>query len=165
MKIFLMICIVGICSFIGYGISINYTERKLFFCEFVNFINNLKNEIGFSMLKLPEIILKLSNQTKNKHLNKMLTNYLSCLKEKQEIEEELLFNDINILKQQEKDSIFNFFYRLGKVGLVHQVDALNSSIKIFEEYYYQAKNEAGKYCPLYTKLGILIGLFFILIVA
>lgn len=165
MKIFLMICVVGICSFVGYGISFSYTDRKLFFYEFVNFINNLKNEIGFSMSKLPATITKLSNQIKNKQLNKILTNYLSCLKEKKPIEDKLLFKDIGILKQQEKDCTFDFFYRLGKMDLMHQVDALNSSIKIFEEYYSQAKSEAIKYCPLYTKLGILIGLFFILIVA
>lgn len=164
MKIVLMFFVVGICCFVGYGISFNYRDRKLFFYEFVGFINNLKNEIGFSMSKLPEIIARLSKQTKNKQLNKILTNYLTCLKAKKPIEYKVLFSDINILKQQEKDSVFDFFYRLGRVDLERQVDSLNNSVKIFEEYYFQSKAEASKYCPLYTKLGILIGLFFVLIV-
>lgn len=165
MKIVILFCIVVLCSYVGFGVSANYSERKKFFFDLKHFASALKNEINFSLTKLVEIVTKLNTQIKDKNLNQLLCNYLLYLKTKKEITVDGLFNNICILRQQEKENIYLFFKRLGKVDVFNQINEIENYINIFEEYYLLAKGESEKFCPLYTKMGILIGLFVVIIFA
>ena len=165
MKITFLLSIVVLFGFVGFGISSHYSDRKKFFFELKGFANALKNEISFSLTKLVDAVEKLNLQYKNKSLNQLLDNYLSILKNKQEISSGILFKNINILTEQEKNHIFLFFKRLGHVDIFNQLSEIDNYVDVFDEYYISSKKDSEKYCPLYTKMGVLIGLFVAIVFA
>ena len=102
---------------------------------------------------------------KNKNLNQLLSNYIVELNSKKEITIDGLLKNIGILNQYEKENIFLFFKRLGKVDIFNQINEIENYINIIDELYILSKKESEKYCPLYTKMGILFGLFIAIIFA
>lgn len=165
MKMVLLIGIVSLCGFVGFGISSHYSERKKFFFELKRFVNSLKNEINFSLTKLVCVVEKLNKQIKNKNMNVLLSNYVSILNSKKKVNLNDLFQNINFLDEQEKNNVLLLFTRLGRLDITNQINELKNYEKIFDDYYIQAKTSSEKFCPLYTKMGILVGLFVAIIFA
>ena len=165
MKIALLLGIVSLSGMVGLTISKHYIERKKFFLDLKNFVNSLKNEISFSLIKLIDVVEKLNKQIKNRNINILLANYATILKLKKEMGEDKLFQNISFLNEQERNNVFLFFTRLGRVDVVNQINELDNYSKIFDEYYQNAKANSEKYSSLYTKMGILVGLFIAIIFA
>lgn len=165
MRLFFLIGIIGLSGSIGLIISNHYKERKKFFFDFKNFICALKNEINFSLIKIIDAMEKFLSITKNKNLTNLISNYIYILKNKKELSIDGLFKDVAILTDQEKQNIFLFFNRLGRVDITNQISELDNYIKIFDENYMKVKFESEKYSSLYTKMGLLIGLFVAIIFA
>lgn len=164
MKIFLVIALIVICGIIGVGISGVYKQRKKFFDSFLFFLLNLKTDIGFSANKLTEIISVEKENCNNKDFRTLLTNYYDILNSGEKVSKELLFNNVKIINEQEKDDMFMFFKQLGKTDIYSQIDIIKNKIETTKTMCDKLKKECEKYCPLYTKLGILAGLFLALII-
>ena len=162
MKIILCIGLIALCGYIGFSISKHYIERKKFYFNFLNFLNELKTDINFSAKKLDNILNQVNFQCKQFFV--LLNNYRNCLYMDTQIDKAVLFKDINILSEQEKESTYDFFKSLGKLDVFNQVSSIDNFIKTTHEYYKIAQEDSKKYRSLYTKLGIIIGTFVALII-
>ena len=165
-KVILCFVVIGLCGFIGYGVSNYYIQRKKFFFSNSNFLNTLKTDISFSAKKLEKIIKEnflLQNLCKNYKI--MLQNFLNCLEQNEQLEKENLFKGITILSEQEKESIYCFFKKLGKLDSLSQIEEIDKVFNVNNGYYEQAKDDSKKYSTLYIKLGIIIGAFVALMIS
>lgn len=164
MKIILVVALIIICGIIGIGISGVYKQRKKFFDSFLTFLLNIKTDIGFSANKLTEIISIEKENCNNKDFKTLLSNYYYILNNGEKVTVELLFNNVKIINEQEKDDLFMFFKQLGKTDIYSQIDIIKNKIETTKTVCDKLKKDCEKYCPLYTKLGILAGLFLALII-
>lgn len=164
MKIILVVALIIICGIIGIGISGVYKQRKKFFDSFLTFLLNIKTDIGFSANKLTEIISIEKENCNNKDFKTLLSNYYDILNNGEKVTVELLFNNVKIINEQEKDALFMFFKQLGKTDIYSQIDIIKNKIETTKIVCEKLKKDCEKYCPLYTKLGILAGLFLALII-
>lgn len=164
MKLVLIILLVVLCGAIGFGISNVYKQRKNFYESYLSFLEILKMEIGFSASKLDEIINKSISNLHNKDFNCLLKNYLNILSSEASLTNEILFKNIKFLNENEKEDILLFFKNLGKTDVFNQVDIIKSKTESVKGQCEKLKKECEKFCPLYTKLGILSGLFLALII-
>ena len=162
MIILLVIMLVILFGALGFGFASYYIIRKKFFNSLNTLLIQIKSNINFNSKRVSEILSE--NQTSNSNLSKMLENYKESLTNSDSISKEHLFRGINFLLEQEKESIFNFFSSLGKVDVFNQVEQIESFLKTNLEYYENASKQCAKNCVLYTKLGILLGLFVSLLI-
>ena len=163
-KLVICVIIVGLCALIGYGISISYTQRKKFFFELSNFLNSIKVDIQFSSKKLDLIITNSLNIYMQKDFVRILKNYQKTLTVGR-IEKGSIFDQINILTDQEKETIFQFLLKLGKTNSDSQIESINKTHSVCMGYYEYAKDESKKYGSLYIKLGVIVGSFIAIIIA
>ena len=164
MKIVLCLAVIFLFGLIGFGIAGSYMERKKFFFSFNNFLELIKSDINFSSKKIGQIIDETILICRDKNFLQLLKNYKNEIKNNLQIEKENLFFNINILSEQEKESIYLFFKRLGRVDISSQTESINQIKNKCDEYYKQAQDEYKKYGSLYTKLGIVFGAFVALII-
>lgn len=163
MKIILILLLVVLCGFVGFGISLGYMQRKKFFYAYQIFLQGLKTDISFSAKKLFTIIEEAKKNYSNKDFIQLLDNYIQSINEENELTKQELFKNVKILTEQEKDDLYIFFKGLGKTDIFNQVDTIKNKIETTKITYEKVKKECEKYCPLYTKLGILAGLFLALL--
>lgn len=164
-KAILCIAIIVLCGAVGFGVSGYYTQRKKFFFDLLNFLNSLKTDICFSAKDLKKILYECMNQVGiNKDFKLLLKNYTNLLDNNVEVIKENLFKDIKILAEQEKESIYQFFCKLGKLDSFTQSEEIEKLLKINDLYFLDAKDESIKYSSLYIKLGVIIGAFIALII-
>ncbi len=162
MKIFLILILIGLCTYVGYGFAKYYINRALFWKEMNLLLEKLKLEINFTKEKLGLIFV--SFETKSKELKKLINNFLSCLEQKI-FSEEKLFEKIKILKTEEKDTIGQFFKSLGHFDVSGQTKQIEGFQKAFNSFEKQCDEEKKKYASLYVKLGIIVGALIGLILA
>lgn len=162
MKLLICVAVVFLFGFIGFGISNYYRERKKFFFELKNLLSTLNTDINFSSKKLNQIFS--SNLWCSGDLKKLIENYKSIINSDKSLDKKALFNKIDVLNEQEKESIYLFFKQLGRVDVYNQVKIIESFNHICDEFYIQAKSDSVKYCTLYTKLGVIIGIFVVLLI-
>lgn len=160
MKFVMIIALVSLCTYVGYGFSKYYINRNEFFKEFILFLNKVNLNINFSKEKLKNIIDEY--KTQSKELILILKNFLLCLEERS-INEKKLFAGTKLLKSEEKNILLGFFSSLGHFDLAGQTKHLESFIKEFEIRQKQAEDEKNKYSPLFTKLGLIAGVVISLI--
>lgn len=164
MKLVLIIALVGLCSAIGFGFSSGYKQRKNFFEAYVIFLQTLKTDINFSADKIIEIIKRAILSTTCKDFTILLSNYQDVLLKRSEVTKENLFKEVKLLTQQEKEQLFRFFTSLGKTDVFNQVEVISNELERAKTVSQKVKSDCDKYCPLFTKLGILAGLFLALII-
>ena len=160
MKFAMIVILVGLCSYVGYGFSKYYTSRNEFYKELVLFLSKVNLSINFSKEKLKSIILAYEN--KSKELSNILQNFVLCL-ENNKLKEDTLFLNVKLLDQEEKNVLFKFFSSLGHFDLENQTKQIESFSKIFENRQKNAEQEKNKYAPLFTKLGLIVGVIISLI--
>lgn len=164
MKIVMVVAVVVLCGVLGRGLANSYVDRKKFFIELRVFVLQLKSDINFSMKKLVLIIDEVKSNTRSKIFEKLLSNYKQkYLIENVDANQDLFFG-VDILSESEMAIVSDFFMNLGKTDVFNQNEMINNFLKRVEEFNVGAKTDSDKYCPLYTKLGILVGLFVALIV-
>ncbi|MBE7074443.1 MAG: hypothetical protein E7376_00460 [Clostridiales bacterium] len=164
MKLILILVLVALCGCVGFKISSNYKQRQKFFQALNFFLQSFKTEINFTSNRLLKIIEHAKNTIKSKELNTLLDNYSVLIQNGHDFDNVNLFSGINFLKQQEKETIFIFFKELGKTDVYNQTDSISNMQNICSEFLLQTKKDCDKYCSLYTKLGVLFGLFIALII-
>ncbi len=164
MKLVLIILLVILCGAVGFGVSNTYKQHRNFFFTYLEFLEMLKSEIGFSANKLNDILKVSIENINNKDFVTLLKNYQLVINGKQELKRDELFKNIKILNEKEKNDIYSFFKNLGKTDVFNQVEIINGRMEVVKNYCQKLKSDCEKYCPLYTKLGILAGLFLALII-
>lgn len=162
MIILLVILLVVLFGMLGFGFSGYFIIRKNFFNSLSSFLMEVKTNVNFNSKRVTEILSNNSNR--NKNVYRLLENYSNSLARKDVVDKDILFDGISFLTEQEKESIFVFFSSLGKVDIFNQVEQIDCFIKTFSEYYDSSKKQCDKKCSLYTKLGILLGLFVALLI-
>lgn len=162
MKSVLCIGIIAILGYVGYCLSGFYIQRKKFFQSLLSFILGIKSDINFSSKNLNDILSKVNYAGRD--FNTLISNYKDMLQAAGNESAEKLFNNITILNQEEKEDIFIFFSKLGKLDVFNQIDSIESFICVVKKHYDEATCECKKYSTLYIKLGIIIGAFISLII-
>lgn len=56
MKLFLILSLVLLCGYVGYGLSSYYKNRRIFFEELISLIENVNLDINFSREKIVDIL-------------------------------------------------------------------------------------------------------------
>lgn len=156
MKLLLIILIFLVCVSIGYFLSRKYSSRKKFFAELVMLLEKLDTDINFSKQKLAEIFKGFN--ANSKELATLKQNFLNYLSSNEQLAKDKLFEGITLLKDEERETIFRFFEELGKLDVYNQTKQLSASKERFQSFCNTACEEAKKFCPLYIKLGIVVGL-------
>lgn len=162
-KYLILLAVVIIFGYVGYGLSAYYTNRSKFFKNLELLFEKIKTEIRFSQNKLIEILQ--SYPTQNKDVKKVIKNFIKCLEFDLEIKNENLFNDIKILAEEEKNILCIFFKSLGKFDAFNQTNQLDNQKTELARLHKLAEEEAKKYAPLYLKIGVIAGLVVALIFA
>lgn len=155
MKYALLIAIILICSYIGFGLSRYYFSRFKFFAELISFLEKADLDINFSKSKLLEIIANF--KCSNKDLKSILDEYKICLETGKSFEQADLFKNIKILKDDEKKIVYSFFAELGKLDVYNQTKSLENYKGKFSATLGSCEEEKKKYGSLYIKLGIIFG--------
>ncbi|MBQ4535494.1 MAG: stage III sporulation protein AB [Clostridia bacterium] len=163
MKVVLLIVVVILFSYIGYGLSAYYSNRTKFFKNLELLFDKLTHEINFSQGKLADIIKGFDCH--NKDVQRLSKNFLDCLEFDLEVKSEKIFEGIKILNDDEKDVIILFLKSLGKFDAYNQTQQLQSQRKQINNFFQSAEEQQKKYAPLYLKLGIIAGLTFALVFA
>lgn len=148
MKIALIIVLIGCCTYIGYGFSKYYSNRKTFYLDLILLMDKLKLDIAFSKEKISNIISSYEPMSKN--LKTLCQNFVNMLQQNQ-FNQDSLFENINILKNEEKNTIALFFqnawsFWFGKSSKSHNfISKSNSTIQDFgREYVRQIWNNIYK---------------------
>ncbi len=162
MKIFLLFLLFSICVLVGYMFSLKYKKRQKFFSSLIMFAEKLDVEINYSRDRLKKLIEEFDANSK-KHLLGVDDNYINYLQGDDELTGEKLFKNVSILKPSEKDLIYLFFKNLGRSDVENQTKEIKNYVKRFEQQSQVCDTENKKYGSLCTKLGIIVGLFVIVI--
>ena len=162
MKIFVLLVLLSISLFIGYAFSKKYKIRANFFQALVFLCQKFDVEINFSRERVKNIFLNLDEKEKAK-LHGLDLNYLSFVDKESPLDKNILFNNINFLKDDEKDLIFMFFRGLGRSDVDSQSKEIKNFQNRFEVIASNAVNENKKYGSLSIKLGLIAGLFIFII--
>ncbi len=162
MKILLLILLACIAILIGYIFSKKYKTRSNFFLSLVMLCQKFDVEINFSRERLKNMFDSLEEKHK-RNLYGIDKNFLSYLDKETSLDKESLFKNINFLKNDEKDVIFMFFKSLGRSDVDSQSKEIKNYQTRFESFSSTANNDNKKYGALSIKLGIIAGLFLIVL--
>lgn len=162
MKWALLIFMFVFCVMIGFVFSLKYKRRANFFKALIILTQKLDIGINFSRERLHNLIDGLDEQVK-KHLGGIANNYLSYLNGTGELTQEILYKNINILKDEEKDVVFMFFKMLGRSDVESQSKEIKNFQSRFEQLSKQANEDNKKYGGLSLKMGVIVGLLSIII--
>ncbi len=154
MKIALIIVLIGCCTYIGYGFSKYYSNRKTFYLDLILLMDKLKLDIAFSKEKISNIIS--SYEPMSKSLKTLCQNFVNMLQQNQ-FNQDSLFENINILKNEEKNTIALFFKTLGRFDLENQANHIVSFQNQIQQYKTLSENMYDKYGTIFTKLGFIVG--------
>lgn len=162
MKYLLLAIFVGAAIYVGFIFSKKYRTRENFFLALVMLCQKFDVEINYSRQRLKNIFSSLDDKQK-KSLHGIDKNFLSFIDKESPLEKEYLFNRINFLKEDEKDVIFMFFKNLGRSDVDSQSKEIKNFQARFESISTKAIQENKKYGSLSIKLGIIAGLFIVVL--
>lgn len=162
MKFLLLIFLAGITTFIGYSFSKKYRLRADFFQSIVMLCQKFDVEINFSRERVKNIFLNLDEKHKKK-LYGIDRNYISFLDQEGELNKELLFKNISFLKEDEKDMLLMFFKSLGRSDLDSQSKEIKNFQSRFDGISTSVAADNKKYGSLSIKLGLIAGLFIVVL--
>lgn len=162
MKIVFLLVLFLTTSFIGFKFSKKYKVRSSFFSSLVQLCQKFDIEINYSRERLKNLFINLDEKIK-KNLGGLDKNFLAFLDKQNDLEKDTLFQNIKFLKESEKDSIFPFFKMLGRSDVDSQSKEIKNYQSRFESLSAAAGQENKKYGGLCIKLGIVCGLFLIVL--
>lgn len=150
MKLFLGVILLISCPCFSIYLSQKYKKRKVFFSDFNNFNDKLKNEVNFSN----NTIKRLSKNLNNSEFNNCLYNKI--------YDKDI---DINIafLTLDEQKFVTQYFNDVGTSDKLGQISMLESVSEYLKKKTLETQDEEKKYKTLYLKLGIMIGLLFFIL--
>lgn len=162
MRYVLIVFIFCLCALVGYIFSVKYTKRKKFFNSLIVFADKLSLEINFSRERL-KVLLENFDSANKKNLLGIDEKFVEYLDKKIELTSENIFKKADVLKNDEKDFILLFLKTLGRSDVENQTKEIQNFISRFNEMKTQCDTEQKKYGSLSLKLGIAMGLFWVVI--
>lgn len=162
MKWVFMAIMFTFCVGVGYFFSLKYKRRQNFYSSLIMFAQKLDVEINFSRERLKKLIEDMDEKNK-KYLFGLDKNFLAYLSGNLELKQADLFRNITFLKNEEKETIFLFFKSLGRSDVLGQSKEIANFSKRFDDSLTKCSTENKKYGSLCFKLGIVAGLFLIVI--
>lgn len=169
MRILGMMMIFISCSGVGIMYSFIYKKRLEQLNEWKKGIVLLKNEINFSLTPLPEafeIIASRLDGTMHNFFNEVgqllkTTTYRAIEKVDDHLIEKSLYD--TCLNQKDRHMIIHFIKNLGLLDKDSQINNLMLHIEQIEQEIETSKNDEAKNNKLFKTLGILSGIFVIVI--
>lgn len=134
------------CTFLGYRLSVKYTERKNFFYDLYGFNEKMIGEMSFGRKTLKKIA---ENEKEN---GVMIGNILY---------DKILYGKTHYpayINKEEAAVLDDYFNTLGRSDGESQLKFLSVQRKIFDEKRIETETQEKKYKKLYIKLGFLSGL-------
>lgn len=158
-KIIVLLTLCALIVFISYKISAYYKTRQTFFDNLNSFCLNLESEIQFLKTDLGQVIEK-EKKRYCKDFNYILNEYQSLLKHTNNFAENFKnkLDKINVLKDDEKIKIYQFFEMLGKSNVYDQLAQIASFKQQFDKQFEVIKNDNLKFGTTSLKLGFLLSL-------
>lgn len=157
MKIFVLIILICVSTYVGYAFSKKYKQRANFFMALIGLCQKFDVEINYSRERVKNIFNNLDEKLK-RNLQGIDENYVECIEKKSHIEAGEIFKNITFLKDNEKDIILPFFKSLGRSDVESQSREIKNYQSRFESLSSQSQQENKKYGSLSIKLGLILGL-------
>lgn len=152
MNLFFGIVLLIISTFVGYVCSSKFSDRQVFYLDFLNFNKKLKQEVAFKQSTILTIVNKLNN---NSDFNITTKDFFS--------KNELNFNK-KYLTEEEKNYFYDYLREIGKTEKNYQIEYLNATNETLTLKQKACEEDAKKYKKLYIKIGFLIGLILLILV-
>ncbi|MDY6367941.1 MAG: hypothetical protein SPL13_05465 [Clostridia bacterium] len=138
-------------TFIGYRLSVKFTQRKSFYNTFYNFNEKMLDEISFSSKSLLTLIEKES----------VNSNDFYVILQKKIIKSD--YNYPQYLKPEDKIFFEEYEKLLGKSDKKSQNEFLTAKKNELLKLKTESEQEEKKYKNLYVKLGFLLGLVMLVV--
>lgn len=153
MNILLGCLLLILSTYVGTCFSKKYTERNIFYNDFIVFNNNLKNEINYSQ---NTIFYILNNKTRKN------SDFYNCVKAFFFDKQTFVFEK-NYINNEEKTFFNNYLQTIGsgdKVAQLKYVELISQQLK---EKVKKTEEDQLKYKSTYIKLGFLVGLILLIV--
>ena len=164
----LKLAIGGILCFISTYLGITgknyYDKRYKYLSDFNDYLLSLIDGISYSKDRLPEISKKYLLSTKGA-FGKNLNEYINFLESNQDEEKISKCFDSKYLKKSDKIYLNDFFKSLGKVDYDTQLSRLNLSKSEIEKMLIKAEKDCKSTGNILSKLGLLLGIAIMIILA
>ena len=163
-KTILLIAIFLMSTAIGIIISKMYENRVKELKQFKNTLNILKTKIKFTYEPLIDIFKQISQETSNKveKIFENMTYKLSFGDVKNSWRDSIQEADISIT-QEDKDVLKELGKVLGQTDAESQVSEIEVTETFLDMQIEKAEEDRKKNQKIYKTLGILIGLFFVIL--
>ena len=153
MKTILAIISFVFCVYISKVLAKKYTEKRVFYSDFLDFNKRLKIETSFSQTTIQKMVINIDNNN----------DFYFCLKK--QIESGTFDFDKDYIEKDEIEFYKNYLNTIGLSDKEAQSKYLDGVEIILKDKLLSAEEEEKKHKSLYSKLGILVGLaVFILII-
>ena len=164
LKIFLLFIIFLMSTFIGIIIAKMYENRVKELREFKSILNIIKTKIKFTYEPLAEIFFQISknNSSKIEKLFEKIAKEIQYNQTKDVWEEEIQKLDISI-NQEDKDILKKLGNLLGQTDVEGQVSEIEVTQNFLDNQIIKAEEERKKNQKMYKTLGVIVGLFFVII--
>lgn len=162
MKYLFMILLFCLCVFVGYYYSSKFSKRKKFYSSLISFADKLALEINFSRERL-KVLTENFDASTRKNLLGIDEGFVEYLDKKGELTTENIFKKAQILTKEEKENVLLFLKILGRSDVENQTKEIKNFVSRFEETRQKCDQDQKKYGSLALKLGIIAGLFCVII--
>ncbi|MDO5382608.1 MAG: stage III sporulation protein AB [Eubacteriales bacterium] len=162
------IVIIGTCSCYGYYKASCVKKRIEYLSEFIQILEVMKSNIGYSYMELPEIFNKLSDNVNSKIFKDMFKGLYEELNKTDMINFGQAWN--NGVKSLEKNNIF----KPEEISAIKELDKITSYIDKDMQLTYiemikqelmltvnNARDESSKKIRMYQILGVMTGMFIV----
>lgn len=169
MKIIGMILVITSCSGLGLIYSTRLKKRVEDFIRYKKALILLKNEINYSVTPLPEAFEYVGKKIEG-HIGNYFTVISEELKKKisgniNTIFKEHAFRELEetCLNKKDIENIVSFSSNLGVLDKESQLNNIKLQIEVVEEEINNAREDESKNGNLFKTLGVLAGIFIIII--
>lgn len=152
-KLIAGIALVIFCGFCGYMLTKKYRVRKEFYKQYYAFNRSFLSEISFSRRPLESWLEK---QPLSGTFETTVHGFLNALKSGDTALES--FESPDFLSEDEKLFLTDYFSALGRGDSEGQKGYFTAAEKTIAARTESAEKDCARYCDLYIKMGVLLGL-------
>ena len=160
MPIILCVVLGTISGFIVAYHSKKYYNRLNFFLSFDDFLSELGLNFGFLQDEIPKLIGKTYNSS---HFNKIMESFKEFVKLNDCNKLKTQIGEIALIKNEEKEKIFGFFYTLGRSDLETQRNLTRTFKLYIQDKIILSKQDVDKKGTLIQKLSVIAGMFVVIL--
>lgn len=163
-KIIISVSIIAIAAILGARKSKKYSDREYILNEAILVFNNIKSNIKYKCISIPNAIeearINLKTELKNVLGSISISMIDNGINERLVLEE---LDNLYSLKQYDKILISNLICSLGSSSIDGEISTIMLGITNLEEELKEAREEKIKNTKLYKTVGIVCGLMLVII--